>query len=96
MHPGGPACSLRGRGFGVGENGYDSQLGTVSRVPWPLSNEDFIDQGGNCVSNGPMATSIIDVPSCLLACVAQTELLNGADTEDMLELFHTYYESHST
>ena len=30
MHPGGPACSPRGGGSGVGENEYDSQLGSVS------------------------------------------------------------------
>ena len=57
MHPGGPACSPRGRGFGVGENKYDSQSGTVSRVPWPLSDDDFVDQGGNWVSVSLVAYS---------------------------------------
>lgn len=31
MHPGGPACSPRGGGTGVGDSEYDGQLGTVGR-----------------------------------------------------------------
>lgn len=31
MHPGGPACSPRGGGAGVGDTEYDGQLGAVGR-----------------------------------------------------------------